>query len=661
MEQITSEDEKKQIQNQQRRSGTILRMNLDESIRGGQGQQQIGGAGYQSKSNDLIDIRNNTSSRPISSSYHEIGEDPLAYQQEEHKFILKLLAQGSIDELRIYLQKVQIDLTEVWDQSGFNLLHLAAYKNSLVAIQLFCEYLIEEEALKQQDDMKSRIQRYHREQTFQLVAQSPHQKLVNWIHQPAQGEEGFTALHFAAFNGNVKIIQHLVSMGADIDIIHKASRSQVSLFHVAAQGDQPGVLAYLKMHMSLTDPNIVNKKDCKYATPLHWACYAGSENSVQFLLAWGANPNSQDLSGFTPLHLAVKSAEDIKTARIVRFLLIKGAKRDQIDSYGRKPIDIAKECKASTVRKEMVQYLVIILSDQYSIDDEFSMTNKILMVSNFLFTSVFFLLSWLTDPGYLEQSDRIDFLQIVPKFEPHQLCPDCSLIRTQRCRHCNICNKCVERYDHHCPWINNCVGYRNHCYFYIYIVSLLTYMITVFFILVTSLESRLKPHLKISQIKDMYILDSLSNAIYGVEGDERSYFIMNLCNIILLIVCIIFMIPLMILVFVQTKNMMSNETTGERFSRKREQSGASSATSGNDIAPSDLLQQQQPTAQPLFTQSTSHDKIYQQQDQQKYQDEPQLSLAKCTIQTVQNCLLMSCSTEVPTQETLLKNRFQVIQ
>jgi hypothetical protein len=27
--------------------------------------------------------------------------------------------------------------------------------------------------------------------------------------------------------------------------------------------------------------------------------------------------------------------------------------------------------------------------------------------------------------------------------------------------HCNICGQCVLMVDHHCPWINNCVGYFN--------------------------------------------------------------------------------------------------------------------------------------------------------------------------------------------------------
>lgn len=39
-----------------------------------------------------------------------------------------------------------------------------------------------------------------------------------------------------------------------------------------------------------------------------------------------------------------------------------------------------------------------------------------------------------------------------------------------RAKHCQTCKHCVRRFDHHCPWIENCVGERNHRWFIVYLL-----------------------------------------------------------------------------------------------------------------------------------------------------------------------------------------------
>ena len=71
--------------------------------------------------------------------------------------------------------------------------------------------------------------------------------------------------------------------------------------------------------------------DHRNSTPLHWACYSKSEIALCYLLAWIEDLEDKDIEGYTPLHLAVKSVEQIRSTRPVRTLLVRGSNRDSVD------------------------------------------------------------------------------------------------------------------------------------------------------------------------------------------------------------------------------------------------------------------------------------------------------------------------------------------
>ena len=106
----------------------------------------------------------------------------------------------------------------------------------------------------------------------------------------------------------------------------------------------------------------------------------------------------------------------------------------------------------------------------------------LLLVALFWLLAVFlFLLSACTDPGIIKKLEPMP--QLPEEFHTEFLvetvngvsvqrkwCSTCNLYRPLRAHHCRTCDCCIENLDHHCPWICNCVGVRNHRYFVGFII-----------------------------------------------------------------------------------------------------------------------------------------------------------------------------------------------
>ena len=282
------------------------------------------------------------------------------------------------------------------------------------------------------------------------------------------------------------------------------------MLHVAAQGDQAYSLTFFK-EQGIS----INSEDEEKSTPLHWACFAGSDTATYYLQSWGCKVNARDNVGNTPLHLAVRSAEHFPTTRAIKELLIKGASREAEEENGLRPVDLIEEIRDNQDLKDELKVLLdkqpwTIPCCQWrqpmkkanpsnTIVATFLILMATPMITNMLFvfpyiyadgwfpilfvlflgSFIFFALTSRRQPGYMRGSSHIPFLRLVEKFDPNMLCPACEVICTADSRHCYICGQCVERYDHHCQWVNNCIGINNHSYFYLFIWLQEFYMILV--------------------------------------------------------------------------------------------------------------------------------------------------------------------------------------
>lgn len=109
-----------------------------------------------------------------------------------------------------------------------------------------------------------------------------------------------------------------------------------------------------------------------------------------------------------------------------------------------------------------------------------------------LFSISSFLITTFIDPGFFKRapSEEHEYDDIrTPLYKAVDIkgilvrmkwCSTCQFYRPPRCSHCSSCDACVENFDHHCPWINNCVGKRNYRFFITFLLSTTIHMIISF-------------------------------------------------------------------------------------------------------------------------------------------------------------------------------------
>ena len=417
---------------------------------------------------------------------------------------------GDIEKVRTFFYDPNFKIWQIKDENNFTPLHYSVLNNNYDLTILII------------DQLKKGI------------GMSSTQKLENFLNE--KNKEGITALHYAVTNGNIKIVQLLKKLGANLDAVTNTGKN---IMHIASGSNQPSMLIYLL----LNEAQDISSVDENGSTPLHWACYYSAEESVNYLLSLNVDINAQDKENFTPLHLAVSN----NSINIVRLLLQKGADKKLMNNYNELPIDIARKknyiqivnilsvkefnplctlemptehIKPTNHFKKII-FLMIIIPEiiiLFLILPFVSLVLSILNVVTFGLCLLSYILLLGKEPGYQKnkellvecggEGDNKPLKKLLEKgSDLKAYCPTCYVLKGENKKHCFICERCVLEMSHHCFWLNKCIGKKNKIFYILFVFFALLYAFYSFFICLILVSSKVNKPSKKSIIPDWFYLN----------------------------------------------------------------------------------------------------------------------------------------------------------
>ncbi|CAM6009556.1 unnamed protein product [Sphagnum balticum] len=123
--------------------------------------------------------------------------------------------------------------------------------------------------------------------------------------------------------------------------------------------------------------------------------------------------------------------------------------------------------------------VVWVIQPWLSLSTASGLANAMLLTALCIMALVSYALAVIQDPGHVPSSylpdledSAITLHEVKRKGGDLRYCQKCGHYKPPRAHHCRVCRRCVLRMDHHCVWINNCVGHNNYKVFFLFVLYL---------------------------------------------------------------------------------------------------------------------------------------------------------------------------------------------